>query len=135
MDYTFKELQQINTYSNNTAFLSELNPLQIEQLKLAILPHVEFTGGDVNTFKNCFFPVYPNNEGGIERITFYEVLNSNKDVVYNFVRVDVTAGTFFERNTTTIMTSIWANEFESSNQNKSEIEHLALAWKALQLQN
>lgn len=132
MQYTLKEIKKFNTYSDDTAFLKELNNIQIEQLKMALLPHVSLTNGDLTTFKNCFFPVYANNEGGVEKITFYEVLNGDNEVVYDFIKVDVTAGTFFNHNTNTITTSVWANEFEVNTQKNIEIDSLIDAWKAMQ---
>jgi len=128
MNYTFKEIKQFKTYNGDTSFLNELSPLQIDQLRLAIKDHVN---GNLETFENCFFPLYANNEGGIEFITLYDVLDEKGDVAFDFVRVERTAGTFFKHGILQINTVLWAGKVDLTNFNHPETTHLERAWQVL----
>lgn len=131
MNYTFSEARYLQTSNGGTELLKALGSVELDQLRMALKPHVEVFKGNVETFENCFFPVYPNNEGGIEYVRFYHVFNEKKVHVFDFVRIESSAGVFFETGTLKEYLVLWAGKIVEGSPQRAETAHLLKAWEML----
>jgi hypothetical protein len=131
MKYTFTQSQHIQTFRDNNDFIKVISAVEVDQLRVAIEPHVSDFNGDVQTFKNCFFPVYPNNEGGVEFVRFYKIFDENKTHVFDLVRVENTAGTFFVAGSTDRCLELWAGKPSSDSPKVPQMPDLLNVWDLL----
>lgn len=111
MKYTFVELKHVQTGNWPLEHYQKmLSPLEIDQLRIAVKPHAELYDGNVDTFEKCFFPVYPNNEGGVEYVRYYKVMNENGLHAFDLVRIEMSGGAFFEPGTAKQCFFLWAGK-------------------------
>lgn len=132
MTYTFSETRYLQTGDWGADFyIKALSSLELDQLRIALKPHADMYSGNVETFKNCFFPVYSNNEGGVEYVRFYKVLDEKQEHVYDFVRIESSAGVFFEAGTLKKSLVLWAGDISADSPQIAETPGVLSAWKDL----
>ncbi len=131
MKYSFTEVKYLETGDWGLEYYQKiLDPVMVQQLQVAVKPHAA-SGANASNFEKVFFPIYPNNEGGIENVRWYKVLDENGVHVFDFLRVEVSAGSFFKAGTTEQCFFLWAGKLSPDSPTVPETADLLKAWDVL----
>jgi hypothetical protein len=132
MNYTCVETKYLETGNWPLDHYQKiLEPLLLDQLRIAVKPHAASYDGNADMLTNVFFPVYPNNEGGIEYVRWYKVLDEKGAHAFDLLRIEATAGAFFEAGTAKQCFFLWAGKLSPESPTIPETPELLKAWDVL----
>jgi len=132
MKFTFVEIKHMETGNWGFEYYQKnLTPVMLDQLKIAVEPHASSYNGNAQKFENVFFPIYPNNEGGIEYVRWYKVMNEHGVHAFDFLRVEVSAGSFFEVGTAKHCFFLWAGKLALQSPFIPETADLLKSWETI----